>query len=76
MIRSELIARIAAQNPHLIAKDIEAVVGAILERIAAALADGDWVELRGFGMFEARVSAGVEYSLIVGIENSLVGTLA
>jgi hypothetical protein len=36
MIRSELVARIAAQNPHLYAKDVEAVVNAILDRITVA----------------------------------------
>lgn len=54
MIRSELIARIAGQNPHLFAKDVEAVVAAILDRIAAALAAGDRVELRDFGAFSVR----------------------
>lgn len=54
MIRSELIARIAAQNPHLYAKDVEAAVGTILDTMTAALARGDRVELRGFGMFETR----------------------
>ncbi|MCJ2016686.1 integration host factor subunit beta [Methylobacterium sp. E-065] len=51
MIRSELVARIAAQNPHLYAKDVEAVVDAILGRMTDALADGDRVELRDFGSF-------------------------
>ncbi|MGU3663177.1 HU family DNA-binding protein [Methylobacterium sp. A49B] len=54
MIRSELIARIAEQNPHLYAKDVEAVVSAIFERIVAALANGDRVELRDFGAFSTR----------------------
>ncbi|WP_342111254.1 integration host factor subunit beta [Methylobacterium sp. SI9] len=54
MIRSELVARIAAQNPHLYAKDVEAVVDAILDRMSAALADGDRVELRDFGTFAIR----------------------
>jgi integration host factor subunit beta len=54
MIRSELVTRIAEQNPHLYAREVEAVVAAILDRIAGALADGDLVELRGFGSFEVR----------------------
>ena len=54
MIRSELVARIAAQNPHLCAREVEAVVDAILDRIAKALADGDRVELRDFGTFCVR----------------------
>ena len=49
MIRSELVACIAGQNPHLYAKEVEAVVDAILERIGDALAVGDRVELRDFG---------------------------
>ena len=54
MIRSELVARIAAQNPHLFARDVEAVVDTILKRVAEALADGDRVELRDFGTFSIR----------------------
>ncbi|MCJ2065881.1 integration host factor subunit beta [Methylobacterium sp. J-088] len=54
MIRSELVARIAAQNPRLYAKDVEAVVDAILNRIATALVDGDRVELRDFGSFATK----------------------
>ena len=53
-IRSELAARIAAKNPHLYAKDVEAVVDAILGRIAAALAAGDRVERCAFGTFCVR----------------------
>ena len=54
MIRSELVARIAAQNPHLYARDVERVVNAVLDRMAGALTDGDRVELRDFGTFAAR----------------------
>lgn len=42
------------QNPHLYAKDVEAVVKAILDRMTEALEDGDRVELRDFGSFAAR----------------------
>jgi integration host factor subunit beta len=54
MIRSELVARSAAQNPHLYEKDCEAVVNAILGRIEDALAAGDRVEIRGFGAFSVK----------------------
>ncbi|MFD0936941.1 HU family DNA-binding protein [Methylobacterium trifolii] len=54
MIRSELVARIAAQNPHLTTKACEAVVNTILNCIGAALAAGDRVELRGFCSFSVR----------------------
>src|SRR3954452_16722061 len=54
MLRSELILKIAEQNPHLYQRDAEAVVDAILDTITAALACGDRVELRGFGVFTAK----------------------
>ena len=54
MIKSELVLKIAEQNPHLYQRDIETVVGAILDTIADALARGDRVELRGFGAFSVK----------------------
>lgn len=47
------MARIATQNPHLYERDVEALVRVILDQVAEALADGDRIELRGFGTFEA-----------------------
>ena len=54
MIKSELIERIAAENPHLYQRDVEKIVNAILDTITAALARGDRVELRGFGVFAVK----------------------
>ena len=54
MIKSELIARLAAENPHLTQRDDERVVGVILERMINALENGGRVELRGFGAFSVR----------------------
>ena len=54
MIKSELILRIAEQNPHLYEKEVEAVVNTILNRISDALVAGDRVELRGFGAFTVK----------------------
>ena len=54
MIKSELIAALAKENPHLTQKDIERVVGVILERMIRSLEDGGRVELRGFGAFSVR----------------------
>src|ERR1700693_295004 len=54
MLRSQLIDRIAEQNRPLYTRDIEKVVNAILDRIAAALARGARVELRGFGAFSVK----------------------
>src|SRR5262249_298258 len=54
MIKSELVQRIAAQNPHLYQRDVENIVNAILGEITTALARGDRVELRGFGAFSVK----------------------
>jgi integration host factor subunit beta len=56
MIRSELIARVVQQNPHLTGEEGEAIVRVVLSRIGDALAAGDRVELRDFGMFSVRSS--------------------
>ena len=43
MIKSELVLKIAEQNPHLYQRDVEKIVNAILDTIADALARGDRV---------------------------------
>ena len=54
MIKSELVQRVAAQNPHLYQRDVENIVNAIFGEIVDALARGDRVELRGFGAFSVK----------------------
>lgn len=54
MIKSELVQRLAEQNPHLYLQDVENIADAILGEITSALIRGDRVELRGFGSFSAR----------------------
>ena len=54
MIKSELVQRIAGQNPHLYQRDIENIVNAVLGEVTAALGRGDRVELRGFGAFAVK----------------------
>jgi integration host factor subunit beta len=54
MIKSELVLRIAEQNPHLYQRDVENIVNAILDTISDAMARGDRVELRGFGAFSVK----------------------
>ena len=54
MIKSELVQRMAARNPHLYQRDIENIIDAILGEIAEALARGERVELRGFGAFSTK----------------------
>ncbi|MBS6474039.1 MAG: integration host factor subunit beta [Acetobacter sp.] len=54
MTKSELIARIAELNPHLYQSDAEKIVSTVFDEIGAALANGNRVELRGFGVFSVR----------------------
>jgi integration host factor subunit beta len=54
MTRSELIAQLAAANPHLRQPDVELIVATIFDEITDALARGDRVELRGFGAFSIK----------------------
>ena len=54
MIRSELIQKIADENPHLYQRDVERIVNTIFEEIIDAMARGDRVELRGFGAFSVK----------------------
>jgi integration host factor subunit beta len=57
MIKSELIASLADENPHLTQRDVERVVNVIFERVIHALEAGGRVELRGFGAFSVRSRA-------------------
>src|SRR6516225_1783493 len=57
MIKSELVQRIASQNPHLFQRDIDKIVTVILDEMVQALRRGDRVELRGFGAFSAKLRA-------------------
>jgi len=54
MIRSELIQKLADENPHLSRRDVERIVATIFDEITIALANGGRVELRGFGAFSVR----------------------
>jgi len=54
MTKSELIAKLAEQNPHLYQRDVERIVSTIFDEVTSALARGDRVELRGFGAFSVK----------------------
>jgi integration host factor subunit beta len=54
LTRSDLIADIAADNPHLRVADLELIVTTIFDQITDALARGGRVELRGFGAFKVK----------------------
>ncbi len=54
MTKSELIAELAAANPHLTGHDVELIVATVFDEITGALARGERVELRGFGAFTVK----------------------
>jgi len=54
MTKSELIQKLAEANPHLYLRDVERIVTTIFDEITDALANGDRVELRGFGAFSVK----------------------
>ena len=54
MNRAQLIDRLAQQQPHLSASDIELAVKALLDHFSATLARGERIEVRGFGAFTLR----------------------
>ncbi|MDR0716611.1 MAG: integration host factor subunit beta [Azoarcus sp.] len=50
MTKSELVTRLAVRFPQL-AKDTDLAVKVILDALTDALAEGDRIEIRGFGSF-------------------------
>ena len=54
MTKFEVIQRLAEANPHLYLRDVERIVTTIFDEITDALAQGDRVELRGFGAFSVK----------------------
>ena len=54
MTRSELIQKLADENPHLFQRDVERIVNTIFDEITETMARGDRVELRGFGAFSVK----------------------
>jgi len=54
VIKSELVQILASRNPHLVQRDVENIVSVVFGTIANALAEGDRVELRGFGTFSVK----------------------
>ena len=51
MTKSELIETILSRQSQLSAKDVELAVKTILEHMSQALANGERIEIRGFGSF-------------------------
>lgn len=77
MIRSELIQKIADENPHLTLRHVERIVNTVFDEIIDALAKGERVELRGFGAFsvksrEARMGRNPRTGASVAVEEKKV----
>ncbi len=51
MTRSEIIELIASQQTQLSTKDVELAVKVMIEHMTECLAEGDRIEIRGFGSF-------------------------
>src|SRR4029077_16576704 len=51
LIKSQLIAEISKQLPHLLEKDIALAVNSIIEQMSTVLSNGGRIEIRGFGSF-------------------------
>ncbi|MEM6414913.1 MAG: integration host factor subunit beta [Pseudomonadota bacterium] len=54
MIKSELVQKLADENPNLFHRDVEKIVSIFFQEISDALVQGDRVELRGFGAFSVK----------------------
>lgn len=77
MTKSELIADLSRDHPHLRPADIETIVATIFDEITAALARGARVELRGFGAFtvkrrEARTGRNPRTGVAVPVDEKAV----
>ena len=59
MNKTDLINVLAAEN-EMKKKDVEVIVGGVFDKIAAAMKEGDKVQLIGFGTFEAKEVAAHE----------------
>jgi len=57
MTKSELIERIATEQNQLSTKDVELAVKMMLDHMATALAEGERIEIRGFGSFSLHYRA-------------------
>ena len=51
MTKSELVELIASKQTQLSVKDVELAVKTIIEHMSQSLADGQRIEIRGFGSF-------------------------
>ncbi|GAB3481556.1 integration host factor subunit beta [Marinomonas epiphytica] len=57
MTKSELIELLIDQQSHLPVKDVELSIKAMLEHMSDSLANGERIEIRGFGSFSLHYRA-------------------
>ena len=57
MTKSELIERLIEQHPQLSVKDVELAVKTMLDHMTESLANGERIEIRGFGSFSLHYRA-------------------
>lgn len=57
MTKSELIEILAQRQRHLKGEDVDLAVKALLEMMGGSLADGERIEIRGFGSFSLHYRA-------------------
>lgn len=57
MTKSELIELLIDQQSHLPVKDVEQSIKAMLEHMSESLANGERIEIRGFGSFSLHYRA-------------------
>ncbi len=58
MTKSELIERLAQKQPQLAYRDVELAVKSILDLMTQRLANGERIEIRGFGSFSLHYRPG------------------
>ena len=74
MTKSELIAMMASKQPHLHLKDVDLAVNSIIAVLTTTLANGERIEIRGFGGFSttsraARIARNPKTGEAVSIPN-------
>lgn len=57
MTKSELIELLIDQQSHLPVQDVEQAIKSMLEHMSEVLADGERIEIRGFGSFSLHYRA-------------------
>lgn len=60
MTKQDLIGEVAKLYPQYAVREVEIMVNVVFESLTAALAQGEGIELRGFGSFSVRHHAARE----------------